>query len=388
MSSANTGFFKFQGSIVFSVFLAFCAFLAPFSAFSEEAEHSTGAHAEEKAEPYKADEVILHHISDAHEWHFFTVGHTHVTLPLPVILYSKENGLDVFMSTAFKHAEGVHDHNAPKTYKNYVLYHEKVYFANAQGGVDLDEKNHPVNSKPLDLSITKNVASMLLSFLLLALVFISVAKAYSKRGVAAPKGLQGLIEPLVLFVRNDIVKPNMGKHADAFLPYMLTLFFFIWMNNLLGLLPGAANVTGNIAVTAVLAVITLVLTNINGNKHHWTHILWPPGVPLPVKFILIPVEVLGIFTKPFSLMIRLFANITAGHIIILSILGLIFMFGEGGKSMTGFAVAPASLLLSIFLYFLELLVAAIQAFIFTMLTSLFIGQAMEDHGSHHEEAHH
>jgi F-type H+-transporting ATPase subunit a len=348
-----------------------------------EASHASGEHKEAK---YDAKSVIMHHISDAHEWEFFTSGNMHATLPLPVILYSKEAGLDIFFSSAFKHKEGVHDHSAPKYYKNYVLNHEKIYIANADGGLDMDDKHHVANVMPMDFSLTKNVASMLLSLILLCIIFITVANAYAKKQWV-PKGIQSFMEPLILFVRDDVVRPNMGKaKGDVFMPYMLTLFFFIWMNNMLGLLPGAANVTGNIAVTAVLAIITLVVTNIKGNKHYWGHIFNPPGVPKPLLLIMWPVEILGIFTKPFALMIRLFANITAGHIIILSILGLIFMFSNGGADVgAGFGVSLAALPLALFLFCLELLVAFLQAFIFTMLTSLFIGQAMEDHGHHSEE---
>ena len=370
------------------------------STFASHPEHEEGKHNEEvaehgnvnhdgeaaHAEKYDAKSVIMHHIGDAHEWEFFSVGSTHITIPLPVILYSKENGVDFFFSSSFEHKEGEHSHDAPKYHKNYILHHEKIYLADANGELVMDEHHHATNEQPIDFSLTKNVASMLVSFILLSLIFITVANAYTKKNQWVPKGLQSFLEPLILFVRDDIVRPNMGKKGDAFMPYMLTLFFFIWMNNLLGLLPGAANVTGNIAVTAVLAVITLVITNIKGNKHYWGHIFNPPGVPKPLLLIMWPVEILGIFTKPFALMIRLFANITAGHIIILSILGLIFMFSNGGQNVAGgFGVSAAALPLALFLFCLELLVAFLQAFIFTMLTSLFIGQAMEEHGHHDEE---
>lgn len=343
----------------------------------------------EKETKYDAKSVIMHHIGDAHEWEFFATESFHATLPLPVIVYSKENGLDIFLSSAFKHKEGdEHNHDAAKYYNNYILHHEKIYLADANGELVMDEEHHAANVMPMDFSLTKNVASMIVSLLLLSLVFIKVANAYTKKGQLVPKGMQSLMEPLILFVRDDVVRPNMGKKTgDAFMPYMLTLFFFIWFNNLLGLLPGAANVTGNIAVTAVLALVTLVITNLKGNKYYWGHIFNPPGVPKPLLLIMWPVEILGIFTKPFALMIRLFANITAGHIIILSILGLIFMFSNGGVNVgAGFGVSLAALPLALFLFCLELLVAFLQAFIFTMLTSLFIGQAMEDHG-HHDEAH-
>ncbi|TNE82143.1 MAG: ATP synthase F0 subunit A [Bacteroidetes bacterium] len=331
-----------------------------------ENAHGEEGHGEEAFTAASMAGTILHHISDAHEWHFFTVGGTHVTLPLPVILYSEQYGLDIFMSSQFHHNHGV--------YKHYKNDHEHILLLDEEGNV-LE------GASVMDFSVTKNVASMLIAFILMAWIFISMANAYKKRPGQAPKGLQSFMEPLVLFVRDEIARPNLGHNYARFMPYLLTLFFFIWINNMLGLLPGAANVTGNIAVTMVLSLIALVVTNINGNKSYWGHIFWPPGIPTPVKFILIPVEVISIFTKPFALMIRLFANITAGHIIIMSILCLIFLFSDNGNNASaGFGVSFASVPFAIFLYTLELLVAAIQAFIFTMLTALFIGQAMpEDH---------
>lgn len=402
MFSVNNGFSNLKALNFLLLVLVFC-FFSPLKASGPEhnsdehgakneavtphedtAHHTGGAHEEE----FRVDQMIMHHITDAHEWEFFAFGKFHATIPLPVILYSKENGLDIFSSSNFKHKEGVHDHNAPKYYKNYILFHEKVYMANAAGELDMDAEHHATNAMPTDISITKNVASMMLSVAIMMLIFVTVAGAYTKKKQWVPKGLQGFMEPIVLFVRNDVVKPNMGKHTDRFLPYMLTLFFFIWINNMLGLFPGSANVTGNIAVTMVLALLTLIATLVFAKKDFWGHIFNPPGVPKWLFPIMIPVEIVGIFTKPFALMIRLFANITAGHIIILSILGLIFMFSKGGTAVgTGFGVSVASMALSIFLYFIELLVAALQAFIFTLLTSLFIGQAMEDH-SHHDEHEH
>ncbi|MBI1222372.1 MAG: F0F1 ATP synthase subunit A [Bacteroidetes bacterium] len=332
----------------------------------ENQNHHADAHEEEGFTAANMSSTILHHISDAHEWHFFSVGGTHFSLPLPVIVYSEQYGLDMFLSSSFDH----HTH----IYKNYKEEHGHIVLLNEDGSEMMRDGN-PVH--PTDLSVTKNVASMLLAFIILLLIFTSVAKGYRKRPGQAPKGIQSFMEPLILFVRDEIAKPNLGHNYARFTPYLLTLFFFIWVNNMLGLLPGAANVTGNIAVTMMLALLSLIITNVNGNKSYWMHILWPPGIPTPVKFILIPVEIISIFTKPFALMIRLFANITAGHIIIMSILSLIFLFSENGMNMgAGFGVSFASVPFAIFLYTLELLVAAIQAFIFTMLTALFIGQAM------------
>lgn len=346
--------------------------------------HGEAGHGEEEGfTTATMSKTILHHISDAHEWHFFSIGETHYSLPLPVIVYSEQYGLDIFMSSSFDH----HTH----MYKTYKEEHGHIVLLDEAGEPLLVEQNveedgvevgtEMVPAPVMDLSITKNVASMLVSFIIILLLFTSVAKAYKARPGQAPRGLQSFMEPLILFVRDEIAKPNMGHHYLRFTPYLLSLFFFIWVNNLLGLLPGAANVTGNIAFTMVLALLSLIITNVNGNKSYWGHILWPPGIPLPVKVILIPVEIISIFTKPFALMIRLFANMTAGHIIIMSILGLIFLFSENGTNLgAGFGVSFASVPFAIFLYTLELLVAAIQAFIFTMLTALFIGQAMpEDH---------
>ncbi|MDM1072485.1 F0F1 ATP synthase subunit A [Empedobacter brevis] len=317
---------------------------------------------------------IMHHIADAHDWHFFGEGEKSVSIPLPVILWD-DNGLNVFMSSKFHHNEAVVESNG----NYYINYHEKIYKTDAQGSVTphVDEKGaiHLENAKPLDFSITKNVASMLLSFVILILVFSAVASNY-KKGNMVPKGIAGFIEPIIIFVRDEVAIPNIGEKKYAkFMPYLLTLFFFIWINNLLGLLPGAANVTGNIAVTFVLAFIALIVINFSGNKGYWGHMLWMPGVPVPVKIILAPIELIGIITKPFALMIRLFANITAGHIIIMSLISLIFIFQTE-------AMAGGSIPLALFIYCLELLVAALQAFVFTMLVSLFIGTAVAEHEHH------
>lgn len=348
---------------------------------------------------YDAKEFALHHIADANEWHI--VGD--FVIPLPVIVFHKEDGLSMFLSNKLPeahhvameaeetmekdhaeldadHAEIVHEtaanhHGAD--YHGYVMNHGRV--ARADG------------TPFIDLSITKNVATLLLTALMLILVFISVARAYGRRPGEAPKGLQSLMEPLIIFVRDDVVKPNLGKDTERFLPYMLTLFFFIWFANILGLIPFLANpnLTGNITVTMALSLLTFVLTNVNGSKDYWMHLIWPPGVPLWVKIILVPIEILGIFIKPFALMIRLFANITAGHIIILSLVGLIFIFGNAGENLGGgLGGALVAVPFTIFMSFLELLVGFLQAFIFVMLSSLFISLAMEQHENHHDEAIH
>jgi F-type H+-transporting ATPase subunit a len=218
---------------------------------------------------------------------------------------------------------------------------------------------------------------MWMSIAILLIIFLSVSSAYKKRQGKAPKGLQSFMEPIILFVRDDIARPNIGYKYQRFMPLLLTVFFFIWINNLIGLVPffpGGANLTGNIAVTLVLSVITLIVVNLNGNKHYWQHVFVPADVPVWIWPLWWVIELVGIISKPFALMIRLFANITAGHIIVLSLISLIFVFQS-------FAIAPISVAFVVFMDVLELLVAALQAFIFTLLTALFIGTAIEEH--HH-----
>lgn len=241
-----------------------------------------------------------------------------------------------------------------------------------------------------DFSITKNVATMLLAAILLIFLFRAVAKGYKKNEGKAPSGVQSFMEPFFVFIRDEVTVPMIGEHKyELFQPFIMTLFFFILFCNLLGLIPffpGSANVTGNLAVTMVLAIFTMLVTNLNGNGHYWEHIFWMPGIPAWVKIILTPVEILGLFIKPFSLMIRLFANISAGHIIILSLIGLIFLFGENGENVGG-AVAGGIVggLFTAFMNLIELLVAFLQAFIFAILSASYIGAAVEEH--HHEEGH-
>ena len=313
----------------------------------------------------------MHHIKDTHNWHILTLtnkeGETHnISIPLPVILLYKGH-LDIFMSSAFHHGE----ESVTKGDRTYVMHHETIYVLNRE-----HEDHGELDEKPLDFSITRNVAAILISSIILLLVFISVANFYKKNPNTAPRGLAGFMEPVILFVRDDIARPNMSKKdADKYIVYLLTVFFFILINNLLGLIPvfpGASNVTGNIAVTMTLAVFTLIITNVNGSKDYWRHIFATPGIPVFVLPILILVEIIGIFTKPFALMVRLFANITAGHIIILSLISIIFLF----QSLTYAWVAVP---FGLFMNLLEILVAFLQAFIFTMLSALFIGMAVQKH---------
>lgn len=329
-----------------------------------------------EAEEFNPTEVIMHHISDAHDWHLWMVKDEetgeehHTSIPLPVILIANGH-LDVFLSNEFHHGE----HPVIKGDRTYLLHEGKIYLANDEGVLEFDEEENVINAKPLDFSMTKNVVGMLVAAILILLIFTSVARKYKKHP-GRPKGLQSFMEPVVIFVRNDIAIPNIGEHKyQKYLPYLLTVFFFILFNNLLGLipiLPGGANVTGNIAVTMTLAAITLVITNISGNKSYWRHIFAAPGVPIWLLPIMIPVELIGVISKPFALMVRLFANITAGHIIVLSLVSLIFIF----KTVY---ISPVSIAFVLFMDCLEILVAFLQAYIFTLLSALFIGMAVQEH---------
>lgn len=348
----------------------------------------------EKSEKINPSKIILEHVADSHEFHFFSLGETEVAIPLPVVLYSQDKGFSVFMSSEFHHNEGLHDgyrlmddkfleeHKSelPKDVKGLPIYAAgKVYEADAQG--------MPVQGASVyDFSLTKNVVQMLLALVVLTWLMIRIANSYAKgKGVkTAPTGFQNAVEPVIAFVRDEVGKPNLGKKYEKFMPYLLTVFFFILINNLFGLIPGTANVTGNIAFTAMLGLISFIVILFNTNGHYWMHIFNPP-VPGFAKPILTPVELLGVFTKPFALIIRLFANMLSGHIIILSFICLIFIFGAMNTAL-GWGTSPVFVLLAVFIYLIEILVAFIQAFIFTNLTAVFIGQAFE--GEHHEEEGH
>ena len=356
-----------------------------FNVFASE-EPTTDAATEVVAEGAEEEESIgdkiIHHIKDAHNIHI--IGHTSIWLP--VIAYT-ENGLDIFSSSNLYHKE-THKEGVVYTAEsgtNYVMIHEGLHMLNAgETAPAYDADHHLTNGTKvaLDLSITKNVVGIILTLILLFLIFPRVAKAYKKREGEAPKGLQNLIETLVVFVRDDVAKPSIGHGYERFMPFLLTTFFFIWIANLLGLIPflGGLNVTGNMAVTAVLATIVFIITTIKGNAHYWGHMAWPPGVPLPIKFILVPIEIAGIFIKPFVLMVRLTANITAGHIIILAFASLIFIFGAESEGL-GYGVGVGSTLFMIFMNIIELLVAFLQAFVFTLLAAIYFGQATEE--AHH-----
>ena len=286
-----------------------------------------------------------------------------------------DNGLKVFASSKFHHGESVAEVDG----NYYRVHHSKIYKVDGpDGAIVEDEHHHATNEKPLDFSITKNVTMIFMVFAILFFMFTRMAKSY-KSNKGMPKGMGRLLEPIVLYVRDEIAIPNIGeKHYKRYMSYLLTVFFFVWIVNLFGLTPIGMNLTNNIAVTFCLAIITYLITTFSGNKNYWKHIFWMPGVPVPMKIILAPIELLGTFIKPFALMIRLYANITAGHIVLMSIIGMMFVFNNWlGSSL--------SFLLAFVLGILELLVAALQAYIFTVLSALYFGMAVEEH--HHDEAH-
>jgi len=338
---------------------------------------------EEKA--FNVNEMIMHHIKDAHEWHIAGPEHGGISIYLPVILH--DNGFKVFSAKHFYHGKkresqtsdstSVHYMEGVGPAKGYALYHEEIYKLNQSGELHFVGE-HPHNASPTDLSITKNVASLLFGSLLILVIMLTVAGFYRKNGAAAPKGMAKFLEPIIVMVRDDIAKANIDKHKyHKYVPYLLTIFFFIWINNMLGLipiLPGGANLTGNITITFFLAFCTLLVTIFSGNKNYWGHIFWMPGIPVPMKIFMIPIELIGILTKPFALMVRLFANITAGHIIVLALVSIIFI----NKNM---AWAGLSVPMALFISVLEILVAFLQGFLFAMLSALFIGAAVEE--AHH-----
>ena len=368
----------------FSVFLSFF--------FNPALAKDPGGENDKKA--FDANEVIFGHVMDAHQFHFFTIGDFHASISLPVILYQPGKGWTMFNASKFHHGED--------TYKGYRLvtahYKEQLKAEGMEEAeiklladesiIAVDEAGRPLaGAKVYDLSLTRNVVQMFLALAVLVWLLLAVAKRY-KSGVgvtSAPKGVQNLMEPVIIFIRDEVAKPNLGRKYHKYLPYLLTIFLFILVNNLFGLIPGAANVTGNITFTLVLGVISFIVIMLSANKHYWSHIFWPP-VPGFVKFIMIPVEILSIFTKPFALIIRLFANMLAGHIIIICLISLIFIFANISKGV-GWGFSPVSIAFATFIYLIEVLVAFIQAFIFTNLTAVFIGQAIEDHHQHDGDAH-
>ncbi|MDA3954076.1 MAG: F0F1 ATP synthase subunit A [Bacteroidales bacterium] len=335
----------------------------------EHSEEQGENHAEK--EGFHPGDFIFDHIRDSYNWHIISYKGKHVAIPLPVILYSKNQGFVYFWSSKLEHGH---------THKNFKIaqkgsHKDKIIEVNQSG---------EFVARPFDISITKNVIAIIFSCMLMMYIFISVANTYKEREGKAPKGLQSLLEPLILFIRDDVAKPSIGeKHYEKFTPFLLTIFFFILINNLLGLvpiLPGGANVTGNITVTMALALFTFFITTITGNKNYWSHIFNTPGVPwwLKLPLPLIPfIELFGVFIKPFVLMVRLFANISAGHIIVLGFFSLIFIFGNMSTAL-GWVVSPVSIIFTIFMSILEILVAFIQAYVFTILSAIYFGMASEE----------
>ena len=332
---------------------------------------------EKNSDEFDVNEMIMHHIKDSHEFHIMDINGHAVSFPLPIVLWT-DKGLVSFSSSAFKHDDSGSVIVSRKG-QDFIKYHEKIFYANNNGSekfISYDVNGNIINEKPIDFSITKMVFSMFISMILLVLIFVTTAKSYSNSRKGEPTGLGKFTEPLIMFIKDEVALPMIGeKNYHKYMPFLLTLFFFIWINNVMGLIPFfpfSANLSGNIAFTFVLAAITFVITTLVANKDYWKHIFWMPGIPVPMKLYLAPIEFLGIFIKPISLMIRLFANISAGHIIILSLISLIFIF----KSLW---LAPASLFFSVFISLIEVLVVAIQAYIFTMLSALYIGSAIEEH---------
>lgn len=319
----------------------------------------------------KIKESIDHHLLDSYDFIFFsdTEKNKHYGFPLPVILW--DDGFHLFSSSKFHHGETVAENNG----NFYKLYHNKIYKTDAEGTITLDDHHHPTQVKPLDFSITKSVLMIIITGILMFLAFAGMAKSFKRSPIVT--GVGRFLEPIILYIRDDIAIPNIGaKKYKKYMPYLLTVFFFVWFLNLFGLTPLGVNVTGNIAVTFALALITFIITQFSGNANYWKHIFWMPGVPVPMKIILAPIELLGVIIKPFALMIRLYANIMAGHIVLMSLIGLIFVFHNWiGSSLT--------FVLSFAISIIELLVALLQAYIFTMLSALYFGFAVEEHDEAH-----
>ncbi len=369
----NLSMFKKFAVLFYSIFV-----LNLVSAQHGEATAEAGSANTELLEKDKVSkenkEYIDHHLLDAHDFTLMVdkEGH-HIGFPLPVIFY--DNGIHSFMSNkeGFTHGETT---EVDGSY--YKLHHEKIYKTDVAGNLSFDKEGHVTSEKVLDLSITKSVLIILLTSVFMLLLFTGMAKSYKRSQV--PTGAARFLEPLVIFVRDEIAIPNIGHKYKRFIGYLLTVFFFILFLNVLGLMPFGINVTGNITMTFFLAILTYLITTFSANKDYWKHIFWMPGVPVPMKLIMLPIELLGTITKPFALMIRLFANMTAGHIVVMSLIGLIYVF----KNVVAGVAFP---FLTLVIYLLEVLVAFLQAYIFTMLSALFIGMAVQEHEHEHHAAH-
>ena len=356
-------------SIVAPIFLLCLMLVAGLPVFAQTQEDVTPQ--EQKENTVDVKEIVFGHIGDSYEWHITTWGKTHITIPLPIIVYSSTTGWHTFLSSRLAENGGTYEglSVAPEGSK----YEGKLVEYNAAGE----------QVRPWDISITKVTFALLFNSVLLLVIVLSVAQWYRKRpqGALAPGGFIGFMEMFIMMVNDDIIKSCVGPNYRKFAPYLLTAFFFIFINNIMGLIPffpGGANVTGNIAITMVLAICTFLAVNIFGTKHYWKDIFWP-DVPwwLKVPVPMMPfIEFFGIFTKPFALMIRLFANMLAGHMAMLVLTCLIFISASMGPALNG-TLTVASVLFNIFMNALELLVAFIQAYVFTMLSAVFIGLAQE-----------
>lgn len=322
---------------------------------------------------FDAGKYVIEHVSDSYEWHITTIGHTHITVPLPVILYSKNSGLHIFMSSKFHHG---HD-----SYNGFAIAQEEPH----EGKIVELDGNGNITGRPWDFSITKTVAGVMVASILLLVLFLGVARKARYYAGNAPRGFYNLVEPVILFVRDEVAVPAIGEHkSERFMPFLLTMFFFILVNNLLSLIPifpFGANVTGNISVTMVLALFTFFVTNLNGNRHYWKEI-FNPDVPwwMKMPIPLMPfVEFAGLFTKPFVLMVRLFANMLAGHLIVTVFVSLIFIFSAVLGAAAGWGISPVSVAFSLFIILLDVLVSFIQAYVFTLLSALYFGMATAEH---------
>ena len=374
-----------QKSIKFILIVAVALFTSVnFAAISEKNQDNQNdggrVNTKEEVEAY-----ILHHIKDSHDFSLFSYTsdegeRKHVGFPLPIILWTSE-GLVTFMSSEFHHNDDGHI-IVEKGGLKFAKIHSKIYeLDKAASEVTFDETHHATNAhKVLDFSITKSVVGVLLIGFLLLFWFSRLARQYKTQKI--PTGFARVLEPLVIYVRDEIARPNIGeKHYRRFTGYLLTVFFFIWLLNLAGLTPLGFNVTGQLAVTACLAIFTLVIYSVSGTKGYWMHMIWMPGVPVLIRPVLAIIELAGaLLIKPFSLLVRLFANISAGHIVVMSLIAIMFTL----KQSLGIVGATGlSLVLSFFITLIEVLVAFLQAYIFTMLSALFIGMAVEDHAEHH-----
>lgn len=332
-------------------------------------ERDKTAHAEG---PFDAGKFVIDHVADAYEWHIATIGATHISVPLPILLYSREKGFQAFFSSRFHHGQA--------SWKGFAIAPEGKYEGKI---VEINEQGE-ITGKPFDFSITKTVAGTLIAALLLVVLMLSMARATQKNKGKAPTGFQNLVEPVIFFVRDEIARPAIGNHYEKYMPLLLTMFFFILVDNLTGLIPVfpfGANITGNISVTLVLAVVTFLVTTFSGNKHYWKEIFnpdvpWWMKYPLPVMPF---VEFFGMFTKPFVLMVRLFANMMAGHLIVTVFVSLIFIFSQLFGPAGGWLISPVSVVFSIFILLLDILVSFIQAFVFTLLSALYFGMATAKH---------